>query len=78
MNSMREKILAEALELSEEERLALADDLYLSVPDEPTPLHPKWDGEIRRRIAEIEAGTATMIPGDEFMRKLKGLLSGRE
>lgn len=59
-----EQIKQEALKLAPEERADLADWLWVSaVPREE--VKAAWDAEIARRIAEIDAGTAKLIPSEE-------------
>jgi putative addiction module component (TIGR02574 family) len=63
-----DELFAEALQLSEEDREILADKLLDSVAtDEERAQHAEWE----RRVAEVEAGTAKLIPADEVIRKLK-------
>lgn len=58
-----DSVLDDARQLSPEERLKLIDALWQSVPaDLDVPLHPDWAPEVERRVAAIEAGTATAIP----------------
>ncbi|NRF71783.1 addiction module protein [Aquincola sp. S2] len=68
-----EVLAAEALGLSPEERSELLDRLLASL--EPNPLDPDWEQawatEIDRREAEIAAGTATWIAGEEAVRRLR-------
>lgn len=59
-----EQIKQEAMNLSPEERADLADWLWVSaMPREE--VKAAWDAEIARRIAEIDAGTAKLIPSEE-------------
>ncbi len=56
-------VLDGARQLSPEERLRLIDALWQSLPaDLDLPLHPDWAPELERRVAAIEAGTATTVP----------------
>ncbi len=56
-------VLDDARQLSPEDRLRLIDALWESVPaDLDLPLHPDWASELERRVAAIEAGTASAIP----------------
>jgi putative addiction module component len=48
-------VLRLASEWSAEERAELADELWSTVPD---VLSPEWKDEIRRRVAEADAGHA--------------------
>ena len=58
-----DSVLDDARQLSPEDRLKLIDALWGSVPaDLDVPLHPDWAPELERRVAAIEAGTATTIP----------------
>ena len=66
------KIRAEALGLTEDERAELARDLIASLdapadPDAATA----WDAEIARRVAEIESGTAKLIDRAELRRRIQ-------
>ena len=49
------KVLKLASDWSAEERAELADELWITVPDE---LSPEWKDEIRRRVAEADAAHA--------------------
>jgi putative addiction module component (TIGR02574 family) len=67
-----------ALQLSDEERGQLAEALLDSIrTDEEREIETLWAPEIERRIAAIEAGTATLIPADEVLRELKSKYAPR-
>lgn len=56
-------VFDDACRLTPEDRLKLIDALWDSVPaDLDLPLHPDWAPELERRVAAIEAGTASAIP----------------
>jgi putative addiction module component (TIGR02574 family) len=56
-------VLREARQLSAEDRLRLIDALWDSVPPEiDLPLREDWAPELERRVAALEAGTATTVP----------------
>jgi putative addiction module component (TIGR02574 family) len=40
-------------------------------PDDPTEVERAWDEEIRRRLAELDAGTAELIPAEEVFAELR-------
>jgi putative addiction module component (TIGR02574 family) len=70
------KIRAEALGLTEDERAELARDLIASLdapadPDTATA----WDAEIARRVAEIDSGTAKLIDRAELRRRMQQRIS---
>lgn len=59
----------EAMKLSPEDRETLVERLIASL--EPAQsLHPAWDAEIGRRVADMEAGRTHFIPADEAMARL--------
>lgn len=66
---------AEALELSARERAQLAHRLLVSldadVDDDPAAVEHAWEEEIRRRLAEVEAGTAELIPAEHVFSELR-------
>lgn len=64
-----EQIKAEAMNLSPEERADLADWLWLSAAPREE-VKAAWDAEIERRIAEIDAGTADLIPSEEVFARI--------
>jgi putative addiction module component (TIGR02574 family) len=71
MTDAAEKLLAEALKLSEGDRGDLAARLIQSL--EPPPeadAERAWDTEIKRRVEEIRTGNVEMIPWSEVRRKL--------
>lgn len=58
-----ETVLNHARQLSEAERLRLISELWDSVPEHADlPLHGQWAPELERRVAAIEAGSATTVP----------------
>lgn len=61
----------EAAELSEQERASLAGLLIESLEGEPdADVEAAWSGEIRRRVTEIETGTAETIPWEDVRQRL--------
>ena len=71
-------VLAEALRLDEQARAELAAELLASL-DGPADADAasQWAAEIERRVASIEAGTATLEPWDEVRRRLERDVLGR-
>jgi len=64
MSSHFEILEAEALKLTTEERARLADRLLASL-SEDEEIEEAWAAEVERRIAEIEAGRAELVPSAE-------------
>ena len=77
-----EQIEALALALPIKERGELAHRLIVSLDGEPegTPeeIAKAWDEEIARRVAEIDAGTAVLIPEEEVFAEIDDLLRQAE
>ena len=73
-----EKLEAEALELPVRERARLAHRLIASLDedatDDPAEVEGAWEEEIRRRVAEVEAGTADLIPAEQVFAELRARL----
>lgn len=69
------RIESEALELPSSDRAQLATRLIASLegetPDDPAEVERAWEEEIRRRLAELDAGTAELIPADEVFAELR-------
>ncbi len=59
-------LLAELLRLPAEERAKIAAELLKSLDGEPEEgVEEAWDAEIKRRTAEVRAGTASTISLEE-------------
>ena len=60
------KVLKLAEELPDDERVELARELLRTMPDDIDELDDDLDrDELRRRIAAVQNGTATLIPWEE-------------
>lgn len=71
-----EQLLAEALQLTPEERAALAGELIASLDTEvDEAAEAEWSAEIRRRVERLEAGLANTVPWAEARRRI--LSAGR-
>ena len=68
-----EKIEAEALQLSIEERVRLADRLLASVSADPS-IEEAWVEEVERRLAEVEAGAPLVSLEDAVARARRSVL----
>ncbi len=66
---------AEALALPAHERRALASELLASV--EGDDVDPAQLAEIERRLDDVEAGSATLVPWAEMRERLVGWAGGR-
>ena len=69
MSSTAERLLNEAMSLSADERLELAEALMeRTEPVRDLPFHSNWLEEIKRRSEQIDRGEVTLIPWNEAER----------
>lgn len=68
-----EELLEHALRLPKEQRLRLADQIWESIEDEgwPADVHPAWKTEVARRVRSVKDGSATIVDGEEHLRRLR-------
>ena len=64
-----QEILEAALQLPQEQREVLVDKLAASL--ELGDLGEYWEGEIQRRIQDVDAGRVATIPADEVFARLE-------
>ena len=69
-----DRVTADAMKLSAEERAVLIERLVDTVPPAP-PLHPSWAVEIDRRVADMAAGSAQSIPAEAVMADLRAMIA---
>ena len=78
MGAALKEIEKQALQLPLKERSELAHRLIVSLDgepeDSPEAIAQAWDEEIARRVAEIDAGTAKLIPHEEVVTEIDELL----
>jgi putative addiction module component (TIGR02574 family) len=61
-----EELAAQAIRLSPEDRSRLANLLMASLPDDGAAEHEAtWDADIRRRVDEVNEGTALLVTSEE-------------
>ena len=70
------ELFQQASELSEADRATLAALLIESLePEQDADTEAAWAAEIKRRVAELDAGTVTTVPWsavrDELQRRLR-------
>jgi putative addiction module component (TIGR02574 family) len=71
--SLVEELSRRAKDLPPEERVKLAEEILATVHGADEDVDSEWDAEIKRRVAEIEAGTAQLIPAEEVFARLRRL-----
>jgi len=65
-----DELLNEALALPVELRAQLVDALLRSLNPAQAEIDESWAAEADRRIAELDAGQAELIPGEEVFARL--------
>lgn len=68
-----EELSRRARDLSPEERVQLAEEILATVHELDDEVDAAWDAEIKRRIAEVDSGTAQLIPAEEVFARLRRL-----
>ena len=74
MPTLVEYLSREALSLSPEARVQLAEELLATVQDVDADVEAAWDEEIKRRVAEIGNGTAKLIPAEKVFAEIRSLI----
>ena len=75
MSELLAELSAKALSLSASEREQLAEDLLMSLQGEVDPeVDAEWDQEIQRRLAEVEDGTAKLIPAADVFAEARRII----
>jgi putative addiction module component (TIGR02574 family) len=80
MARQADTVLAEALELSADERIMVASSLLASLDSDvidETELDRRWSAEIDRRAALLESGEARTFSRDEVLAGLAELRAAR-
>jgi putative addiction module component (TIGR02574 family) len=75
MSTLVEELSRQALALSTAERVELAEKLLATVQAVDDEVEAAWDEEIKRRIAEIDDGSAKLIPAEEVFAELRRLIA---
>jgi putative addiction module component (TIGR02574 family) len=68
-----DQVESAALSLPRCDRVRLLDALNASLAMDPE-IERAWDEEIRRRLADLDAGRAKTIPGEDVMKEVRDLL----
>jgi putative addiction module component (TIGR02574 family) len=73
MSNTLEVLEEQALKLTPEERVQLADRLIASVFKDHE-LEEAWAVEVERRIAEVESGRSELIPASEAIGRARAAI----
>ena len=74
MSDLVVELSRKARTLPPEDRVRLAEELLATVQEVDVEVELAWDEEIKRRIAEIDSGTAKLIPAEEVFAEVRRLL----
>lgn len=74
MAGLIDEISSKARALPAADRVRLAEELLATVHEADDEVEVAWDEAIRLRIAEIDAGTAKLIPAEEVFAQVRRLL----
>lgn len=74
MSDLVEELSRKALSLGPEERVRLAEALLATVQQVDDEVEAAWDAEIQRRVADIDKGTAKLIPAEEVFAEVRRLI----
>ena len=77
MSTTLEAVETAALGLSVADRAELIQRLIDTVLP-PAPLHPEWDAEIERRLAEMDSGRAQAIPADKVLAEMRAMIEAAD
>jgi putative addiction module component (TIGR02574 family) len=69
-----QQVAQAAMQLSSDERVDLAEKLWVSV-DTPEAIAAAWDEEITRRVAQLDAGEVETVSADEVFAELRARLT---
>ena len=71
-HSAFDRVRSDAFELTEADRAEFPHDLVSSLDGPPDrDAAEEWDVEISRRLAEVDAGTASLIDRKEFSKRMR-------
>ena len=76
-----EEVQQIAYELPEDQRIMLANSLLEGVDpnaENPAEIEAAWDGEIKRRLDEIDSGTVKLIPLEEVLARMDARILAKQ
>ena len=75
MSAATKAVLEAALKLAPEEREELVDELSASL--DLTDLGEYWEGEIKRRMEDVDAGRVKTVPAEDVFARLEQRFGGK-
>jgi len=73
MTKSVDAVVADALQLTAEERARVADKLLASLSEDPDS-EQAWSTEVERRLSEIESGRARLVPAADAIARARAAL----
>lgn len=77
MSTTLDDVTELALKLTAEDRAELIERLADTVLLAPPMLHPSWGPELARRVAELDAGEAELVPAEQVFAEMRQIVNGR-
>ncbi len=77
MSTSLDAVMADALKLSQDDRAELIERLADTVLA-ASPLHPAWEAEIAKRVADMDAGLTESYPAEEVMAELRAMIEAHD
>ena len=74
MSDLVDELSRKARALPPEDRVRLAEELLATIQEPDLEVEAAWGAEIKRRIAEIDNGTAKLIPAEEVFAEVRRLI----
>jgi putative addiction module component (TIGR02574 family) len=74
MSLTYQQVTQAAMQLRPDERVDLAEKLWVSV-DTPETIAAAWNEEIARRVAQLEAGEVETVPAEQVISELRTQLA---
>lgn len=75
MSDLLIELSHKALTLPPSEREQLAEDILASLQgDTDAEVDAAWDQEVRRRVDEVNSGTAKLIPAEEVFAEVRRIV----
>jgi putative addiction module component (TIGR02574 family) len=81
MQHTYEEVQQIAHELPEDQRVQLANSLWESVgseTDDAAEIEAAWDGEIKRRLDEIDSGSVELVPLEDVLGRMDARILARQ
>jgi putative addiction module component (TIGR02574 family) len=75
-----EEVRQIAFELPEDQRILLASSLWEAIDsgtDDAATVEAAWDGEIKRRLDEIDSGAVELVPLEDVLARMDARIQAK-